>query len=111
MNNQENQEKQNNETQNSNDQDWKTRFNDMVQSCQNELKRTTQIGMKMLSASQSNAQLHETYEQLGRLVKNAMATSDLSWDNPEAKELAQKIEKLEKELEGLEAEVQTIKKT
>lgn len=91
--------------------DWKARFNELVQSCQNELKRTTQIGMKMLSASQSNANLRDAYEELGRLAKNCIADTSLKWDNPQALELAEKIEKLEKELEGLEEDVQNIKKT
>lgn len=102
---------ENKEEQTLNEQDWKTRFNDLVQSCQNELKRTTQIGMKMLTASQSNMQLHESYEELGRLAKNALNDGSLSWGSSEARDLVEKIEGLEEELEGLEKEVHDIKKS
>ena len=30
--------------------DWKDRFNDIVQTCQDEIKKTTEIGKKMLTA-------------------------------------------------------------
>src|SRR5690554_5600493 len=93
---------ENKDHKNAHDQDWKRRFNELVQSCQNELKRTTQIGMKMLNASQSNAQLREAYEQLGRLAKDFLKESPEQWNSAEAKELAEKIERLEGELEGLE---------
>lgn len=100
----------NNSKTSSGEQDWKGRFNDLLQSCQSELKRTTQIGMKMLSASQSNVQLHEAYEELGRLAKEALAAKELNWENARASELCESIQKLELELEGLEEEVQNIKK-
>lgn len=92
------------------DQDWKSKFNDMVQSCQNELKRTTQIGMKMLSASQSNAQLHEKYEELGRLAMSALENNEIEWKGVQVEELTEKIKQLRKTLEGLEKEVSDIKK-
>ncbi|MBG60568.1 MAG: hypothetical protein CME67_01500 [Halobacteriovoraceae bacterium] len=94
-----------------NDQDWKAKFNDLVQSCQTELKRTTQIGMKMLTASQSNVQLKETYENLGRLVKDCIDSNELNWDNPQAKQMLEKIQTLQSELEELEEDVQNIKKS
>ena len=89
--------------------DWKVRFNELVQSCQTELKRTTQIGMKMLSASQSNAELHDSYEELGRLAKSAMKSGSLQWEDEKAKELMDKILGLEEKLEGLEEDVKNIK--
>lgn len=92
------------------DQDWKAKFNDLVQSCQNELKRTTQIGMKMLSASQSNAQLHEKYEELGRLAMQALEKGEIEWKSVEVEELTEKIAKLRETLEGLEKDVADIKK-
>ena len=58
--------------QNEDNVDWKNKFNDLLNTCQTELKKTTQIGMKMLSASQSNAKLHETYEALGLWLKEAI---------------------------------------
>lgn len=94
-----------------NQQDWKARFNDLAQSFQIELKRTTQIGMKMLTASQSNSQLHEHYEALGKLAKEAMDKGDLTWTNSEAKDLSTKIDELRSTLEELEQDVENIKKS
>lgn len=104
--------KKNNENEiNSESQDWKQKFNDLMHSCQMELKRTTKIGMKMLSASQSNAQLKEAYEELGRIAKRSLIEADTSWPSQEARKLAERIVDLEKELEGFENEVRSIKKS
>ena len=89
--------------------DWMNKFQDLINSCQVELKKTTHIGMKMLSASQSNAQLHETYESLGILVRQAIQKGDLSWNDPKVSELLDKIDKLETEMEQFESEVREIK--
>ncbi|MCO4756309.1 MAG: hypothetical protein KC478_17650 [Bacteriovoracaceae bacterium] len=102
---------ENKDKENLSEQDWKKRFNELVQSCQTELKRTTQIGMKMFSASQSNVQLKESYEALGRMTKEAMDKGELTWDHTEATDLVDKIQTLQKELEELEEDVQNIKKS
>ena len=90
---------------------WKTKLNDIVNTCQSELKKTTQIGMKMLSASQSNSELHDTYEALGRLLKEGIENQTINLENEEIDILIAKANKLEADLEGLESEVQNIKKS
>ena len=65
----------------------------------------------MLTASQSNVQLKETYENLGRLVKDCIDSNELNWDNPQAKQMLEKIQTLQSELEELEEDVQNIKKS
>ena len=45
---------------------WKNKVQDILHTCQEELKRTTEIGKKMLSASSTNSELHSAYEELGR---------------------------------------------
>ena len=90
--------------------EWVNSFRDMMQTAQSEFKRATQIGMKMISASQSTSNLHECYEELGVLVRTALSEKELEWDNDQAKKLIERIETLEKELEGYEDEVQRIKK-
>lgn len=89
--------------------DWKNKFQDLVNSCQVELKKTTQIGLKMLSASQSNALLHESFEELGRIVYEQLKNDKLDLKSEGIKELIGKISKLEHELELCEDEVQKIK--
>ena len=91
--------------------DWMQKFHEMVNSCQVELKKTTQIGMKMLSASQYNAQLHECYESLGVLVREAIQSGKLDWSNEKVNELLGRIDQLEKEMENFENEVRDIKQS
>lgn len=90
--------------------DWKSKINDIINTCQQELKKTTQIGSKMLSASQSNSKLCESYEELGRLVCKSVDNGDLGWENERAQELMGIISTTEKELASLEEDVQNIKK-
>lgn len=90
--------------------DWKSKFNDMLNVCQQELKRTTQIGSKMLSASQSNSKLCSSYEALGRLAAKSIENGDLVWKNEKAQELVGAISELENQISELEEDVQKIKK-
>lgn len=90
--------------------DWKLKFNDLLQTCQSELKKTTQIGMKMLTASQSNADLHDTYEALGRLLKEGVEKGSIKVEDSDIENLIAKAAKLESQLENLETAVQDIKK-
>lgn len=90
--------------------DWKNKFNDLLNTCQTELKKTTQIGMKMLSASQSNAKLHETYEALGLWLKEAIESDELKIEDQKVLDLIAEANQLESDLETFESEVQTIKK-
>jgi hypothetical protein len=88
---------------------WKTKFQEIVNVCQEELKRTTEIGRKMLNATRANSQLHETYEELGQLLMKAMDTGELKWENPMVKELIERIKLLEQEMEEIESEMNKIK--
>jgi len=90
--------------------DWKTKVNTVLNSCQQELKRTTSIGKKMFSASRTNACMHESLEKLGALALKDMRDNKLAWDNPEVKDIVEQIEKCEVELHDIENEVTQIKK-
>jgi hypothetical protein len=92
-----------------NNSDWKVKFNEMIQVCQGELKRTTDIGKKMLSASKTNATLHESFEELGILVAKAIKKGELSWDNPRVHEILKTIKGCEKDLEKMEEDVNNIR--
>lgn len=91
--------------------DWKSKFNELLDTCQNELKKTTQIGKKMLSASQSNAELQDTYRALGVIFKQCLVDGTVKVDNPEIEELLATAAKLEADMEGFESDVQTLKKS
>tara|TARA_R110000868_G_scaffold103710_4_gene285430 strand:+ start:87 stop:428 length:342 start_codon:yes stop_codon:yes gene_type:complete len=88
---------------------WRSKFNEIVQVCTDELKKTTEIGKKMLNASKTNSNLHEAYEELGVLVAKALEKKQLDWDNPRAHELVKKIKKCKSNLTEIESEVNKIK--
>lgn len=92
-----------------NNQDWKNKFSDIMQTCQNELKKTTKIGMKMLSASQANTQLHESYEEVGRWLIQNIDSKEIEISDQKILDLHAKIKELESELELFEKDVQDIK--
>ncbi len=90
---------------------WKDRFNEIVQVCQDELKKTTEIGKKMLSASKTNTALHESYEELGHITFKAIESGEISFDNERVKELVNSIKSCEFDLEKIESDVNDIKKS
>ena len=89
--------------------EWKTKVSEIFNTCQDELKRTTEIGKKMLSASKMNTVLNETYEELGRITVQAIKEGELDWDDPRITELMKKIESFEKDIEEIEGDVYKIK--
>ncbi|MAF79066.1 MAG: hypothetical protein CME60_12965 [Halobacteriovoraceae bacterium] len=89
--------------------DWKLKFNEIFQICQGELKKTTDIGKKMLSASKTNSTLNESYEELGRMVTRALNDNELEWENPRVQEILKTIEGCKKDLEKMEEEVNDIR--
>lgn len=88
---------------------WRSKFNEIVQVCTDELKKTTEIGKKMLNASKTNSCLHEAYEELGMLVAKAMEKKQIDWDSPRAHELLQTIKHCKRNLNDIESEVNKIK--
>ncbi len=89
--------------------EWKSKFQEIFNVCQEELKKTTDIGKKMLMASKSNSKLHEAYEKLGHLAFEAMASGELDWNKEQVTKLVKKIEKYTKELESIEKDVNDLK--
>lgn len=101
---------ENNKNSQSDVTDWRIKLNDIVNTCQSELKKTTKIGMKMLSASQANSQLHESYEFLGKWLYSSLKSGKLKVEDEEVLNMIKKIATLEEDLNGLEKDVQNIKK-
>lgn len=90
---------------------WKNKVQGLITQCQVEIRRTTAIGMKMISASKANTDLHEAYENLGRLTVKAMKSKELEWRDPQVRMLMTNIEELEQVLHDFEDEVQILKDT
>ncbi len=91
--------------------EWKQRVQDLLGQFQEEVKKTTQIGMKMLSASKTNTCLNKNYEELGELAFEAIKKGELVWDNVKVKELMDGIDGCLENLSDIEKEVTEIKKT
>ncbi len=89
--------------------EWRNKFNEIFQVCSEELKKTTEIGKKMLSASKTNTTLHETYEELGVLVAKAIKNNELQWDDEKVHRLLKTIEGCKSDLKDIEEEVNDIR--
>jgi len=94
---------------NKENQTWISRFQAALGLCGVELRKATRIGEKMLSASQSNTELHEYYERLGLVTMAALKNNELSWSNETVKEIVDKIDSLRSNLSSLEEDVQLLK--
>lgn len=88
---------------------WTEKVQELFHTCSEEIKRTTEIGKKMLTASKTNSGLHEAYAQLGRLAAEAIESKEINWENPKVHDLMHTIKSCQEDLETLEEEVNTIK--
>ena len=89
--------------------DWRTKMQDVLQTCQDEIKKTTEMGKKMLQASRANSSLHEAYEELGKLAMAEITAGNLKWEEVKVQELVTKIKNYEANLQDLEKEISRIK--
>ena len=88
--------------------DWKVRAQDLLQLAQDELKKTAEIGKKMLFASQKTTELRDYYEMLGHKAVTEIRSGKLVWDEPEVKEIMEQITEMEKGLQDIEDDVRKI---
>ena len=88
---------------------WKNKVHEIFHTCHEELKKTTKIGKKMLSASKINSSLKESYEELGILTAKAMEENEIVWENDSVKKILDTIKEYKKDLENFEGEVNEIK--
>ena len=66
-----------------------------------EIKKTTEIGKKMLTASRINTQMKDTYEELGRLLEKGVDSGEADWDSPKMRALLHEIKVCKKDLEEI----------
>lgn len=92
-----------------NNPDWKVKVQDALLHLQDEVKKTTQVGMKMISASKTSSCLNKAYEDLGMLVCKAIDDGSLTWESQKAQDLLKTIEKCKEELHDIEQDVKNIK--
>ena len=87
----------------------KEKVSEIFHVCQEELKRTTEIGKRMLSASKTNTTLHSAHEELGQLLVCAIDSGEVKWENERVREILKTIKLCESDLNDIEQEVQDIK--
>lgn len=89
---------------------WMDRLQNVLNSAQDELRRTTIIGKKMINAGKTNSAMRETLEEIGQLAVDEMRKGTLTWEHHRVKELLKIVEKCEDELETIEGQVLNLKK-
>jgi len=90
-------------------EEWKKKLHGLMRGCQDELSKATNIGKKMITASQTNSCLQEKYIELGKLATKHLKAGILEWENPRVDELLDEIEDCKKDLQSIEEEVHEIK--
>jgi hypothetical protein len=93
-----------------NNETWRKKALGVLQACESELRRTTAIGMKMIQASKANSDLHDTYEELGRIVAKMIEDGELDCSSMRVRSLITKARELETFLGDMEGQVSELKK-
>lgn len=74
-----------------------------------EFKRTAEILKRLISASKTNTDLNETYEELGRLLVKGIESKEITCTNERVARLIEKVKGFENDLASMEDEVNQIK--
>lgn len=90
---------------------WKDKVQSALNNVQEELRKTTDIGVRMFNASKTTGCLRESYEELGKLVAREMKGGRLEFSHQRAKELLEQIKECENSLNSIEEEVNDIRFT
>lgn len=85
------------------------KFNYWLHNIQNEIKKTSAIGRKMLTASRTNAHLKDTYEELGKLLEKGVDSGEVDWDSARLRALLHSVKACKKDLEEIERKMNKIK--
>ena len=85
------------------------KFNYWLHNIQNEIKKTSAIGKKMLTASRTNAHLKDTYEELGKLLEKGVDSGEVDWDSARLRALLHSVKACKKDLEEIERKMNKIK--
>jgi len=85
------------------------KFNYWFHNIQNEIKKTSAIGRKMLTASRTNAHLKDNYEELGKLLEKGVDSGEVDWDSARLRALLHSVKACKKDLEEIERKMNKIK--
>ncbi len=89
--------------------DWKKKFDEIINTCSDEIKRTAAIGKNMFNASNANSKMNESFEEIGRTVYKLIKDNKLKVEDPRVMELVSTVEKCGEDLSSYEAELNDIK--
>ena len=92
-----------------NENDWKKKFDDILNTGVEELKRTAAIGKNMFNASNSNSKMNDSFEEIGRTVYKLIRDGELKVEDARVNELYEQVEKCSNELSDYEKELNDIK--
>lgn len=87
----------------------KGKFNFWLLNFHKEIKKTTEMGKKMLTASRINTHMKDIYEELGKLLERGVDNGDVDWDSPRLRALLHEIKACKKDLEEIERAMNNIK--
>ncbi len=93
-----------------NNETWRKKALGVLQVCENELRRTTAIGMKMIHASRASTELHDTYEEMGKIVAKMIESGELKSPSSRIDNLMARAKELEVLLGDMEGQVSELKK-
>ncbi len=88
---------------------FRVKINFWFHHVQNEIRKTSAIGKKMLTASRTNAHLKDTYEELGKLLEKGVDNGEVDWDSAKLRALLHTVKACKKDLEEIEQKMNTIK--
>ena len=88
---------------------WKAVLQEMMSNVQGEIKKTTDIGIKMFSASKTNSCLKDSYEELGRLVAKELNEDRLDWKHTKLEVLLKTITDCEESLVEIEKNMNKVR--
>lgn len=93
-----------------NNETWRKKALGVLQACENELRKTTAIGVKMIHASRASSELHETYEEIGKLVAKMIEAGEMPSPSTRVDNLLARIRELEQILGDMEGQVSSLKR-
>ena len=93
-----------------NNETWRKKALSVLQVCEHELRRTTAIGMKMIHASKASSELHETYEEIGKIVIKMIDEGEFKSPSARIDNLITRVRELEQALGDMEGQVSDLKK-
>lgn len=86
-------------------------FKNLLKKLSQEFTRAIELSKKMLMAGRTNVELKDSLGELGLVIYKQLKSKNLNVDDQEIKNLIDRIEYLEQQMEGHEGAIQKVKTT